>query len=123
MRDLKQPGMQNHPNRRDFLAGMMLTMGALFVPSRSRAAEYRPSVKFPSQPRERISICSYPFREFIAGDRHKDGNPSMDLKDFAAHVAEKFNVHKIEPWTHHFPSTDPDYLHDFRKALEKAGVS
>jgi len=47
----------------------------------------------------------------------------MDLKDFAAQMIENFNVHKIEPWTHHFPSTDPDYLQDFRKALEKAGAS
>ena len=115
--------MKNNPNRRDFLAGMALATGAIFVPSLSHAASSHPSVHFPSIPRERISICSYPFREFIAGDRHKDGNPSMDLKDFAAHVVEKFNVNKIEPWTHHFPSTDPDYLQDFRKGLEKTGVS
>ena len=116
--------MKREPNRRDFLTGMALTAGTIFVPSLLGAkAASRPSVKFPSNPRERISICSYPFREFIAGDRHKDGNPSMDLKDFAAHVVEKFNVNKIEPWTHHFRSTDPDYLQDFRKALAKAGVS
>jgi sugar phosphate isomerase/epimerase len=47
----------------------------------------------------------------------------MDLKDFGPHVVEKFNVNKIEPWTGHFPSTDPEYLQDFRKALDKAGCS
>ncbi len=44
----------------------------------------------------------------------------MALKDFAAHVAEKFNVHNIEPWSPIFPSTDPKYLEQFRTAVEKA---
>lgn len=44
----------------------------------------------------------------------------MDLKDFAAHVIEKFEVNKIEPWTGHFPSTDAKYLEQFRAAVEKA---
>ena len=44
----------------------------------------------------------------------------MDLKNFAAHVIEKFQVNKIEPWTGHFPSTDPKYLEEFRAAVEKA---
>ncbi len=44
----------------------------------------------------------------------------MELKDFAAHVAEKFNVHKIEPWSPVFPSTAPKYLDQFRAAVEKA---
>ena len=44
----------------------------------------------------------------------------MDLKDFAAHVAEKFQINKIEPWTGHFPSTEPKYLEQFRAAVEKA---
>jgi len=44
----------------------------------------------------------------------------MELKDFAAHIAEKFNVHKIEPWSPIFPSTDPKYLQEFRASVEKA---
>ena len=44
----------------------------------------------------------------------------MELQDFAAHVAAKFNVHKIEPWSRVFPSTDPKYLEQFRLAVEKA---
>ena len=81
-----------------------------------------PDLRFPSQPRERIAIASYPFREFIAGDDSKATKP-MDLKDFAAHVVEKFQVNKIEPWTGHFPSTDAKYLAQFRAALEKARVA
>lgn len=73
-------------------------------------------------------MAAYPFREFIVGWKGWDGKtPSkvpasqlMQLKDFAAHVAEKFKVHKIEPWSPIFPSTDPKYLEEFRAAVEKA---
>ena len=83
-------------------------------------AAYRtPSLQFPVQPRERIAIASYPFRNFIAGEDNKSSHP-LDLKDFAAHVIEKFNINKIEPWTGHFPSTDPKYLEQFRAALDQA---
>jgi sugar phosphate isomerase/epimerase len=98
------------------------TTGAWLLPAFSRATKSpnQPSVKFPSNPRERVAVASYPFREFIAGSDHKSGNPTIELKDFAAHVAEKFSINKIEPWTGHFPSTDPKYLAEFRIAVEKA---
>ena len=78
---------------------------------------------------KRVSVAAYPFREFIVGWKGWDGKtPSsvpraqqIELKDFAAHVAEKFNVHNIEPWGRVFPSTDPKYLEQFRAAIEKAG--
>jgi sugar phosphate isomerase/epimerase len=79
-----------------------------------------PHLHFPSQARERIAIASYPFREFIAGEDHKSGNPTIELKDFAAHVMAKFSINKIEPWTGHFPSNDAEYLEQFRAAVEKA---
>jgi sugar phosphate isomerase/epimerase len=123
----QSPTIKAQSTRRDFLSGMALAVGgagACFFPTLLGATPASsPSIKFPSEPRQRISIASYPFREFIAGDRHKSGNPTIELKDFAAHVVEKFNVNKIEPWTGHFPSTDPKYLKDFRKAVEDAGAS
>jgi len=89
-------------------------------PSLLAGSKSEPHLNFPSQARERIAIASYPFREFIAGEGHKNGNPTIELKDFAAHVMAKFNVNKIEPWTGHFPSTDTKYLEQFRAAVEKA---
>lgn len=47
----------------------------------------------------------------------------MDLRDFGAHVVERFKVHHIEPWSPIFPSTDPKYLEQFRAAVEKAHSS
>jgi sugar phosphate isomerase/epimerase len=85
------------------------------------AANSAPGLQFPSHARERIAIASYPFREFISGEEHKNGNPTVELKNLAAHVMEKFKVNNIEPWTGHFPSTDAKYLDGFRTALQKAG--
>jgi sugar phosphate isomerase/epimerase len=82
-----------------------------------------PHLQFPAEAHERIAIASYPFRDFIAGDAKHGGNSSaqrMDIKDFAAHVAAKFNIRKIEPWSRHFRSTEARYLEEFRAALEKA---
>ena len=107
--------------RRRFLAQCATTAAGVWLgPSLTQAhAGSAPNLQFPAQPRERIAIASYPFREFIAGEESKAAKP-MDLKDFAAHVIEKFQINKIEPWTGHFPSTDPKYLEQFRAAVEKA---
>jgi sugar phosphate isomerase/epimerase len=93
---------------------------AYLLPASALATESGPHLHFPSEARERIAIASYPFREFIAGKEHKSGNPTIELKDFAAYVMAKFNINKIEPWTGHFPSTDAKYLEQFRAAVEKA---
>jgi sugar phosphate isomerase/epimerase len=87
-----------------------------------------PSVHFPSDPRQRVAVATYPFREFIVGWMGWDGKtPStvpaakqIELKTFAAHVVEKFNVHKIELWSPVFPATDEKYLDELRAAIAKA---
>jgi sugar phosphate isomerase/epimerase len=86
----------------------------------SPIAKSSPFVSFPSAPHDRIAVASYPFREFVAGKDHKPGNPTIELKDFAAHVTEKFGVRRIEPWSAHFPAIDPKYLDQFRAKLEAA---
>jgi sugar phosphate isomerase/epimerase len=120
----------NATTRRMFLGQCAVAAaGASFLPKLAHAAGSGPAVKFPSAPRDRVAVAAYPFREFIVGWKGWDGKtPStvpvsqqMQLKDFAAHVAEKFNVHKIEPWSPIFPSTAPKYLEEFRAAVERAG--
>jgi sugar phosphate isomerase/epimerase len=117
-------------SRRQFLGQCAgAAAGAWLLPDLARAVASGPAVKFPTAARERVAVAAYPFREFLVGWKGWDGKtPSsvpaaqqIELKDFAAHVAEKFNVHKIEPWSPVFPSTDPDYLEQFRAAVEKAG--
>jgi sugar phosphate isomerase/epimerase len=89
-------------------------------PSGGPAISTIPSVKFPTAPRDRVAVASYPFREFIVGTDHKNGNPAIELKDFAGHLSEKFGVRKIEPWSAHFPSINPNYLGQLRTALDRA---
>ena len=107
------------PTRRRFLQqGATAAAGAWLGPALAHAGS-APNLQFPTRARERIAVASYPFREFIAGEDCKAAKP-MDLKDFAAHVVEKFQIHRIEPWTGHFPATDAKYLQQFRMAVEKA---
>ena len=120
----------NLTTRRQFLEKCTAAAaGAWLLPELAQAAATsEPSVRFPSAPRDRVAVAAYPFREFIVGWKGWDGKtPStvpiaqqMELKHFAAHVAEKFNVHKIEPWSPIFPSTDPKYLEQFRVEVERA---
>ena len=81
----------------------------------------QPSMRFPEPPRERIAIASYPFREYVAGRKDALGGHKLELKDFSAHVADKFNISKIEPWSEHFRSLDQNYLQVIRAGVEKAG--
>jgi sugar phosphate isomerase/epimerase len=120
-------------NRRQFLGQCASAAGAAWLlPQFARAAgNPPPSVQFPTAARDRVAVAAYPFREFIVGWKGWDGKtPStvplsqqMELKDFAAHVVEKFNIHHIEPWSPVFPSTDAKYLEQFRAAVERAHSS
>jgi sugar phosphate isomerase/epimerase len=117
-------------SRRQFLEQCATaTAAAWLLPGFASAApSSAPSVQFPTAARDRVAVAAYPFREFIVGWKGWDGkSPSkvplaqqIELKDFAAHVADKFNIHKIEPWSPIFPSTDPKYLEQLRAAVEKA---
>lgn len=84
-----------------------------------------PHIHFPTEPRRRIAVSSWPFRAYVEAPTNrwarKRDVPGIDLKDFAAMVAEKFNIHNIEPLSEHFSSTEPAYLEAFRAAVDKAG--
>ena len=116
--------------RRQFLgqsAGVVA--GACLLPPLADAAGSAPSFHFPRDARERVAVAAYPFREFIVGWKGWDGkSPSgvpaaqqIELKNFAAHIREKFNIRKIEPWSRLFASTDAKHIAEFRAAVEAAG--
>ena len=96
----------------------------MFWPAMTRlyAASSQPDLAFPTEPRERIAIASYPFRDFIAGTKDAAGaGGKIEIKDFAAHVGEKLNIKKIEPWSAHFRSLHGDYLAEIRDAVARTG--
>ena len=84
-----------------------------------------PQLTFPTQPRERIAVASWPFHMFIEAPANKWARdlklPGMTLTEFPAMVVKRFGVYNIEPLDQHFPSTNAVYLTKFRAAVEKAG--
>jgi sugar phosphate isomerase/epimerase len=88
------------------------------------AGASEPHLDFPTEPRARLAVASWPFRAFIVSPTNYDRDPKkpgMDLKQFPAMVVEHFNLHLIEPLGDHFASTEPAYLSEFREAMAKAG--
>ena len=111
--------------RREFLnQSVSLAAGTLLLPALARASASQPNVSFPTNPRDRIAVASYPFRDFISPGDYATAalksTPKMEIAEFAAHVSERFHVNKIEPWSAHFRSLEPKYLADFRSALDRA---
>jgi sugar phosphate isomerase/epimerase len=97
--------------RRDFLASSVALAASL------KAAA--PTANFPRDPRHRLSVSTYPFRNVIATSGAK---PGMSLAQFAATIVNTFHVYGIEPWSRHFESIEPDYLAELKSAFDKAGV-
>ena len=112
--------------RRQFLSqSAMLTAGALLSSFDATASPTQPNITFPANPRDRLAVASYPFRDFIRPADSVSASasltmPKMDLAEFAAYVKSRFNINKIEPWSSHFPSLEPKYLDDLHAALDKA---
>ena len=112
--------------RRHFL---QTCVGALAASSAFTAqglsALTQPDLVFPSAPRDRLAVPSWPFRGYIVAPLNKWARdpklPGMDLKDFAAMVVERFKVRNIEPLSEHFSSTEASYLREFRSNVDKAG--
>jgi sugar phosphate isomerase/epimerase len=113
---------QANPSRREFMgAAAVASMGAKSV--LGLLADV-PRIEFPTEPRSRLAVTSWPFRALIdaPGNRARDLRQSgLDLKDFAAMVAARFKVHNINPLAAHFRSTEAAYIEEFRLAMEKAG--
>ena len=95
---------------------MFLQASAALATARAARSAGTPDIHFPTAPRERLAVASYPFRNFM----DRPGHPGVKLTDFAALVADKFGVYNIEPLSGHFPSTEPVYLDEFRRAVERA---
>ncbi|HEY1216322.1 MAG TPA: hypothetical protein VGE93_22085 [Bryobacteraceae bacterium] len=60
----------------------------------------QPHQNFPSEPRKRLGVSSYPFRTFIVS-RDK---PGMTLEQFAASIPMRFGITGMGPWSHQYLS-------------------
>jgi sugar phosphate isomerase/epimerase len=114
------------PSRRDFLkqvAGVACTCCVSTYDLAQSKSQNPPHLDFPTGPRERLAVTSYPFRAYLVSPTNHDRQPGvsgMDMKEFPAFVVEKFGVYNVNPLLSHFSSTDPAYLESFRQALAQA---
>jgi sugar phosphate isomerase/epimerase len=102
-------------------AGGLLALG---LPNRA-LGQSEPHLSFPTAPRDRIAVASYPFRAYIDVPHNRDRDPKvpgMDLAGFASMVVAKFGIRNIEPNSPHFRSLEPAYLARLREALTKSNV-
>jgi sugar phosphate isomerase/epimerase len=99
--------------------------GALVWSASAALATEPPRATFPVEPRARIAVATYPFRESIIapGNRDRDPKkPGMDLPSFARFVRTEFGVYGIEPLDGHFPSAEYSEVRKLRAAFDAAGV-
>jgi hypothetical protein len=74
---------------------------------------------------KRIGVMSLCFNSILKTGggmpgRPDDGNRTVDVLDLAGLVAERYGLHYLEMQHSHFESTEPEYLAEFRKRLDKA---
>jgi sugar phosphate isomerase/epimerase len=84
----------------------------------------QPKLCFPTAPRDRLAVTSYPFRAYIdaPGNRGRDPDkPGMTLLEFPRQMIERFGIYNINPVIEHFASTDAAYLDSLREAVWEAG--
>lgn len=104
-------------NRRKFLIA-----GAALVPMH-RLMAAAPNITFPIAARDRLAVASWSFREHLdlpENRGHKPQNSLVDVKDFAAMIADRYKIHNVELLGQHLPSTAPEYLKDLRAAVRRA---
>jgi sugar phosphate isomerase/epimerase len=107
--------------RRTFVKGSLLCSAAAAF----AAPDNGPRAVFPTEPRARIGVATYPFRRMITAPGNKDIDPKktgMDLAAFARYIPKEFGVHGIEPLSDHFPSTEIGAVRKLRAAFDAAGV-
>ena len=115
-----------HSSRRDFLkqTATLACASCLSVEGLAQSPNQNsPHLEFPTRPRDRLAVTSWPFRAFFDPEEHvgaKINAPVMDIKEFPAMVAEKFSVYNVNPLLSHFHATDSAYLAGFREAVAKA---
>lgn len=109
--------------RRSALAKAALYLGVAGFSQATDARAQEPALSFPTAPRDRLAVTSWPFRAYMESPGNTDRNPNVpgiDMKQFPSFIEETFQVHNINPLTKHFASTTPAYLEAFRAAVEKA---
>ena len=119
--------MTQHSRRQFLKESAVLAAGTVTLGFKPRlwSQPAEPHLTFPTQPRDRIAITSWPFRMFIEAPTNRDGRDlkvaRMNLTEFPAMIVQHFGVHNVELLGDHFYSTDAAYVKKLRAAVDKAG--
>jgi sugar phosphate isomerase/epimerase len=108
---------QYRMDRRSFLASSLLVPAALHG--------QEPHDTFPTEPRQRLSVSTYPFRSVIKSSHRSEpesANATLTLQQFAASIPSRFQVNGIEPWSPHFESTEPAYVQDLSASFKQSSL-
>ena len=106
-------------SRRSFLAQVAVAC------SYTAFGEPTPRVSYPTDPRHRLAVATYPFRSRIISPTNSERSekvPGMDLAAFARYIRSEFNVFGIEPLHSHFASTDLADIRRLKSAFDAVGV-
>lgn len=116
----------NHPRqiltRRTFVASAALTSAHHLALGEISPA---PREIFPTDPRHRLAVATYPFRARIIAPRNNDrsaNSSGMDLAAFAHYTRAEFNVFGIEPLHSHFPSTELADIRRLKAAFDAVDI-
>jgi sugar phosphate isomerase/epimerase len=116
-----------HLSRRDLFQDFLILAAAAAGPLHRQLFARDPSepaLNFPTHARDRLSVTSYPFRAYLESpSNHSEwrAGPRIDMTEFPAMIADRFDVHNINPLIDHFRATDAAYFAGFRKAVGAAG--
>jgi len=123
------PSPSNRAGRRDFLQKAASALAAAGLGATAKtgllASTTEPHLEFPTEPRARLAVSSYPFRDLVDSPflrKRNPQHPGMDLPAFAKIVVDRFRVPGIEIWSPHIQSRSPADLAALRDGIGKAGA-
>jgi hypothetical protein len=96
--------------RREFLLGSAAALAAGSAQAGAKQSKL-----------DRVGIMSLCFEPILKSPSHPDDpKRTLDVLDFAAMIARRFGVHRVEFQQTDFASTEPAYFQEFRRRLKKA---
>ena len=106
--------------RREFLIGSAMTLGASRGVLTSAAAPPRRAQTPAAAKTDRLAIMTYSFSRILKLPGRPAGpNATLDFDDLPQMFADRYKVHNLEIQHGHFLSTEPSYFKDFLARLAK----
>src|SRR5204862_2168863 len=97
---------------------------AVIITGVSKLGMSQTSTPQDNQKRGRICVSTWSFHNLFPLTRDEKAAPltgkPLDIIDFPEMIADRYSVHNLEIVAPHFASTEPSYMRDFNRRLERA---